>query len=159
MEKEILSRELCKAFSDYLKEKEGRFTQERAAIINGIASCEIHFTLEDVKQALVEQHFRVSQATLYNTLNELVSAGFVTRFLVKERAFYEVSFQKAYHCHQVCTNCGKITEFKNAELDVMIKDQKYKRFTYSDYTLMVYGICSVCKAQFKRASRMKNTKK
>lgn len=159
MESEPQFDELTKAFSVYLKEKGGRFTPERATIIRGIQQCMSHFTLDELKVYLDEEHFRVSQATLYNTLNELAVAGFVAKFMVKEKAYYEVVFNKNAHCHQICTSCGKISEFYNIDLDTMILTSKYKRFSISDYTLMTYGICSACKALQKRAGRKKKTKK
>lgn len=158
MEREPQFDELTKAFSAYLKAKGGRFTPERATIIRGIQQYLSHFTLDELKVYLDEEHFRVSQATLYNTLNELVAAGFVTKFMVKDKAYYEVVFNRKSFCHQICTNCGKITEFCNAELDEMILTSKYKRFSISAYTLMTYGICSACKALLKRASRKKKPK-
>lgn len=150
--------ELCKAFSAYLKDKGGRFTTERAAIIHGIELCGQHFRLEDLRIFLEKENFRVSKATLYNTLNELVHAGFVSRLVVREETIYGLSYKSSFHCHQICTNCGKITEFANDGLDAMVSGLKYKRFNYSEYSLLVYGICSACKALLKREKKKNKTK-
>lgn len=153
------SSELCQAFCSYLKERGGRFTPERAAILQGIEQGKLQFRIEDLKLYLEQTRFRVSQATLYNTLNELIEGGFIARILLDEETVYELSYKEKYSAHMVCTHCGKITEFANEELDALIQKMKFKRFTYRSYDLLVRGLCSVCKAQLKRAEKKKNNLK
>lgn len=158
MNSETQSSELCQAFCSYLRERGGRFTPERAAIVRGIETSPLLFRLEDLKQYLEQEHFRVSQATLYNTLNELMEGRFIIRIPRKEETVYELCYKKRYNAHLVCTRCGKMTEYVSEELDELIRRQKYKRFTYKEYDLLVHGICSVCKAQMNRARKKNNIK-
>ena len=153
MDTEVQPSELVQAFRAFVREKGGRFTPEREAIVEGIEKCNSHFTLEELKLYMQKTRFRVSLATLYNTLNELVTARLLSRCLIRENTFYEISFNRMSHCHQVCSTCGRIVEFESPELDAKVREQKYRRFTLAEYSLVVYGMCSSCKANLKRAKK------
>ena len=44
----------------------------------------------------------------------------------------------------ICTECGKVTEFQNESLKQAIASTKLKKFTASNYSLYIYGVCSKC---------------
>lgn len=153
MESKLSADELCEAFRAFIKNRGGRFTPERKAIVEGILQVGKHFVIEDLIAVLEKQRFRVSMATIYNTINELLAASFLVKYNIQDKSFYELGYMQPKHSHQICTMCGRISEFQNPDLDEAVRGQKYKRFTLADYSLMVYGICSVCKGQLKRANR------
>ena len=57
-----------KALDHYLEENKLRKTPERYAILDAIYHIKGAFALEDLSKSLIEQNFRVSRATLYNTI-------------------------------------------------------------------------------------------
>ena len=53
----------------YLESNQHRKTPERYAILDAVFSMRGHFTLEELGAALERKNFRVSRATLYNTIH------------------------------------------------------------------------------------------
>ena len=53
----------------YLESNQHRKTPERYAILDAVFSMKGHFTLEALGAALEKKNFRVSRATLYNTIH------------------------------------------------------------------------------------------
>jgi Fur family ferric uptake transcriptional regulator len=65
------------------------------------------------------------------------------------------------HSHQICTECGKVTELKTPLISQAIEDTHLKRFRKEGYTLYIYGVCSTCQAKLtkKKKQQAKNSKK
>ena len=61
-----------KVLDDYLEACQHRKTPERYAILDAVYSIDKHFTLEELGEYLSKSGFRVSRATLYNTIHLLV---------------------------------------------------------------------------------------
>ena len=65
-------------FTEYLKENKCRRTPERYAILNAIYSFNGNFEISDLLKLLEEKDkFRVSRATVYNTITLLINANLV----------------------------------------------------------------------------------
>ena len=60
-------------------------------------------------------NFRVSRATLYNTIILLLDARLVIKHHFGNSSQDEKSYNRTTHHHQICTQCGKVTEFLNQE--------------------------------------------
>ena len=63
------------------------------------------------------------------------------------------------HHHQICTQCGKVTEFQNEELQHAIENTRLSRFNLTLYSLYMYGLCSKCDRANKRKKKNNNHKK
>ena len=72
---------------------------------------------------------------------------------------YEKSYNRDTHHHQICTQCGKVTEFQNEELQHAIENTKLSRFNLTHYSLYMYGLCSKCDRANKRKKKNNNHKK
>ena len=136
-------------FTEYLKKHHHRKTPERYAILERIYLFEGHFNA-DVLYNLMQENYRVSLATIYNTLELLVESRLIIKHqLGGQFAQYEKIFGSATHHHLICTNCGKVKEFSDKEIRVAIQSKQFAHFQTSHYSLYLYGLCSKCKEELK----------
>ena len=111
MEKKSIIEEVKKILDKHLELKGQRKTPERYAIINEIYSFKHHFDADELYSQMIKKKYRVSRATIYNTLDLLVSLDLVTRHVFKDNlAKYEKSFGFMQHDHIILDN-DEIIEF------------------------------------------------
>ena len=148
---ELINREAyVKQFDRFLDEKQMRKTPERFAILKYILDFQSHFTIEQLMQAMEQDSYHVSRATLYNTLQLLVEARLVRRHVFEG---IQVQYEKAGntpHSHLICTKCGKVKEVRDANFIAFMNARKFTAFTADYYSLYVYGTCSTCARKLKK---------
>jgi Fur family ferric uptake transcriptional regulator len=141
-------------FTEYLTENKCRKTQERFAILNLIYSEHRHFDMDTLYQTMKEKNFRVSKATLYNTMQILLECNLVIKHQLGQNAsFYERAYNNELHYHLICTDCHAVREYKNAGIESDILNKKFKNFNSSHYSLNIFGICSSCARRLKIKNR------
>jgi Fur family ferric uptake transcriptional regulator len=141
--------------TEYLKANGHRKTPERYVILDTIYSIKGHFDIAALNARMMEQKFRVSRATLYNTLILFLQAHLIVKHQFDNETLYEKLYSEKMHHHQICTQCGKIAETQNKLLQVYIEGTKFNRFKLSYYSLYVYGTCAKCE----KANKQKKEKK
>jgi len=107
-----------------------------------------HMTAEDVFRVLLLEHSDIGLATVYRVLTQFEQAGILSRSHFESgKAVYELN-EGRHHDHFVCTNCGKVEEFYDAEIE---KRQqivaKTKGWTVQDHAMSLYGLCADCGKQ------------
>jgi Fur family ferric uptake transcriptional regulator len=140
-----LKKQVNDEFMEYLTLHKQRKTPERFAILDHIYSTKGHFDMDSLYKSMVDMNFRVSRATLYNTMDLLLDCGLVVKHQFGgNMAKYERSYGNENHNHVICTTCGEVREMKNDELLTPAQLKKIRKFTVSYYSMYIYGTCSKC---------------
>ena len=143
-------------FIQFLEARKLRKTPERFAILEKIYTTTQHFDVESLHEAMIENGYRVSKATVYNTIDLLLEANLVRKHQFGGNlAQYERAYNTNHH-HLICVKCGKVREVKDLDLMSTLNTRKFNKFTTSYYTLYVYGVCSRCN---RKKTKDKNEKK
>lgn len=99
-------------FAAYLEQHSHRKTPERFAILNEIYSYDGHFDVEGLYVRMKEKNYRVSRATLYNTIELLLACNLVRKHQFgKNIAQFERSHGNKQHDHVIVTDTGEVLEF------------------------------------------------
>lgn len=148
-----------KILTEYLESNKLRKTPERYAILNATYSIGGHFTLEELNAFLEKENFRVSRATLYNTLKLFIKLRLAVIHRLSGGTYYEAGYTNENHCHQICTICGKVTEVQIPQVISALENAKLRRFQQEGFVLYIYGTCSTCRAKTTRMKKKNNNNK
>jgi Fur family ferric uptake transcriptional regulator len=131
-----------------------RVTGPRLLVIDVLAAARRHLSAKEIYTRVVERDPTVGAATIYRTLDLLVSMGLVTRSDFDE-GFYRYELvgagEDASHVHLVCTNCGRaidvddageLSKYLNGLSDVLLGEHE---FEVDRRRINFFGLCSLCR--------------
>ena len=132
------------AFDAYLARLGLRQTKQRRIILDAVLALGSHVDAETISREAKTMDESIGLATVYRSLQLMIGAGIIAeRMFDKDRAYFEVidpSLQ--HHDHFICTRCGKIVEFFDAELEeLQVRIASRLGYRLTDHRMDLYGDC------------------
>ena len=139
--------QLLNDFKQLLKKNNLKFTIQREVILETLYNSDEHLTPEALHHLIQEKYPELNTgiATVYRTLSLLEDSNVVTSLSFGAQGKkYELG-AKEHHDHLICTECGKITEFVDEEIEKRQQAiTKELGFKMSDHSMQIYGTCKEC---------------
>jgi Fur family transcriptional regulator, ferric uptake regulator len=135
--------DLQEQFSDYLRRKKYRNTQERSRVLESIFGLDEHFSADELYLHMNAQGEKVSRATIYSTLDLLTQCNILMKHRFQgESAHFELTSRMPHHDHLICTECGRIVEFREEKID-RIRDAVSEGLGFKSlkHSLQIFAVC------------------
>lgn len=133
-------------YTQYLADTGLRLTSGRKIVFEEIMHAHGHFATEEFLTQCRHNKKKVSRATVYRCIRELLEAG-----VIRETAFgekhqhYEHIYDERKHHHARCVRCNNQIEFPDLGEDKMYQSvMDNLNFQVLGHEMHFYGICQNC---------------
>lgn len=123
-------------------EKSLKVTPQRMSILEAIYNLENHPTAEQIIEFIRKKHPNIASGTVYKVLDTLIANDLVKKVKTEKDVMRYDGFIENHH-HLYCIECDYIEDYKNAELDKILKkffeEKNIDNFIIEDIKLQING--------------------
>jgi Fur family transcriptional regulator, ferric uptake regulator len=136
-------------YSEFLKRNKMFFTKERIQLLDFIFDQQGHFSADELMFEMQKGNIKISRATLYRSLSQMVDAGILAESdFGHGHTHYEISLGSKPHVHLICTESGDIREVHSQKLENAINELAGKEgFRIKRYKIQLFGISKQSRKQ------------
>ena len=139
--------EIIDELKKIVKQKGLKYTEQREIVLSILLHAKEHLTAEEVYNEIKKEHkeSNIGIATVYRALSFLEEVDLITSITFGTDGKKYESNSKSHHYHLICTECGKIIEFIDDEIEKrQDKIAKKNKFKITSHSMQLYGTCEVC---------------
>ena len=139
--------EIIDELKKIVKQKGLKYTEQREIVLSVLLDAQDHLTAEEVYNEIKKEHTdsNIGIATVYRALSFLEEVDLITSIAFGTDGKKYESNAKSHHDHLICTNCGKIIEFIDDEIEKrQDKIAKKNKFKITSHSMQLYGVCETC---------------
>ena len=131
---------------DQLRPAGTKRSSKRDQIVNTFLRQEGHLSADDLVDLIKREDHRISRATVYRTLQWMVTAGIARKVDFGEGRFrFEHSYRHPRHFHLICKTCNRSFEFLSSDIESLIEEvAAARKFAARQSVVQVYGTCEAC---------------
>ncbi len=133
---------------DRLRPAGTKRSSKRDQIVNAFLKQEGHLSADDLVDLIKREDQRISRATVYRTLQWMVTAGIARKVDFGEGRFrFEHSYRHPRHYHLICKTCNRSFEFLSSDIESLVEEvAAARKFTARQSVVQIYGTCEACQA-------------
>ncbi len=143
----VKSEEVIEELKKIVKQKGLKYTEQREIVLNVLLHADDHLTAEEIYNLIKTKRpdSNIGIATVYRALSFLEEVNLITSIAFGADGKKYESNTKDHHDHLICTNCGKIVEFMDEEIEKrQERIAKKNKFRITSHSMQIYGICESC---------------
>ncbi|MBU0923800.1 transcriptional repressor [bacterium] len=139
--------EIIDELKKIVKQKGLKYTEQREIVLSILLHAQGHLTAEEVYNEIKKEHkdSNIGIATVYRALSFLEEVDLIASITFGTDGKKYESNAKSHHDHLICTDCGKIIEFIDDEIEKrQDKIAKKNKFKITSHSMQLYGVCETC---------------
>ena len=125
----------------------GKRSSKRDRILTVFLRQQGHLSADDLFELVHREASGIGRATVYRTLQWMVTAGIARKVDFGEGRFrFEPSYRHPRHFHLICTTCHRSSEFLSSDVEALMEEIAVARaFAPSQAVVQIYGTCDECR--------------
>jgi Fur family transcriptional regulator, ferric uptake regulator len=138
----------CQTLLKTLRQNGTRITPQREMIVEALAHSDRHLTAEEIFEQVQSRTRSVNIATVYRTLDLLVTEGLASRADMGDAGIVYATMRHGPHIHLVCRHCHKVIQADDLVITPFREQLEGQYHFIPDLEhLSIIGLCAACQAK------------